>query len=364
MKKSASAMCLTLALTLMFAACGTSSTKTTTPGFVVAADAMNGTNIEVFSINQSSSALTSIASSPFNFGLSGPDGSIVTHPNGKWVYVCDWQSTNVVALSIDNGSGTPTKINSASDTHACDWSGSMAITPAGKYVYTADFNANMTAFSVDSSTGALTVIGSLAAAGVAQTMNMVTATDSYVYGADENNNIYIMKIGSDGSLGAPTVFATTAQHIYAVQVDRSQKFLYAAGTNGAYGFLGYSIASDGSLTSVGSAVTPAGMGAVSQMVFSGDNKFMYAADSSTGVRGFSFSSSTGAITELSGSPFNNSTKVADTVAMDPTGKFLYADDNCVNVYSWVRDSSTGALSGGTSTTTAGQNVCQLTVTWK
>lgn len=364
MKKSAIGMCLTLALTLMFAACGTTSTKTTTPTYVVAADAMNGSNIEVFSINQSSSALTSISGSPYNFSLSGPDGSIVTHPNGKWVYVCDWSSNNVVALAIDNTAGTPTKINSVTDTGACDWSASMAITPAGKYVYTADFNNNVTAFSVDATTGALTVVGSLAAANAGQRMNMVSATDSYVYAADETSNIYVMKIGADGSLGTPSVFATTATNIYSVQVDRSQKFLYVAGSNGGNGFLGYSIASDGSLTSLGSPVTPTGMGSVSQMVFSGDNKFMYAADGSTGARGFSFSSTTGAITELTGSPFNNTSHSSNTVAMDPTGKFLYADDNCSNVYSWVRDASTGVLSGGTLTTTAGQNVCQLTVTWK
>ncbi|HLX82344.1 MAG TPA: beta-propeller fold lactonase family protein [Terriglobales bacterium] len=361
MKKSVVALCFTLALTLMFAACGSGS-KATTPAFVVAANYTSGANIEVFSIDPTSAALTAASGSPYNFGLTGPDGAIVTHPNGKWVYVCDWESTNVVALAVDNTSGAATQTNNAADTGACDWSASMTITPAGKYIYTADFNSNVTAFSVDSTTGALTVIGSPTTA-AGQTMNMITASDSYVYGADEVDNIYIMKIGSDGSLGTPTVFAGT-QRVDSIAVDRSQKFLYTAGSSGTgYGLQGYSIGSDGSLTSLGSQVIPSGATGISQMAFSGDNKFMYAADGSTGIRGFSFSA-TGAITELTGSPFSNTANSANSVAMDPTGKVLVSDNNCSDLYSWTRDTSTGLLSNGALTPTAGHHVCQLTVTWK
>ena len=354
-----------LGVAAMFAfllGCGNSNKSTTTPAFVVAADYSSGNDIEVFSVNQTSSALTAISGSPYNFSLSGPDGSIVTHPNGKWVYVCDWSSTNLVGLSIDKSAGTPTQIGSTvNTTGGCDWTSSMAITPAGKYVYTADYDSNVSAFSVDSSTGALTLIGATTATS-SGTMNMVTATDSYVYGADTSQNIYIMKIGSDGSLGTPTPFATGV-YIDGLQVDRSQKFLYVGGNSGL-GFSGYSIASDGSLTSLGSPVVPTGVGYVDQIVFSGDNKFMYASDESVGVRAFSFNATTGAITELSGSPYATSLSGSDSVALDPTGKFVYADDSCSNVYSWVRDSSAGTLSGGTPTPSAGGEVCQLTVTWK
>ena len=362
MKKSVVALCFALALTLMFAACGSGS-KATTPAFVVAADSGSGSNIEVFSIDPTSAALTAASGSPYNFGLAGPDGAIVTHPNGKWVYVCDWESTNVVALNVDNTSGAATRTNNAADTGACDWSASMTITPAGKYIYTADWNANVTAFSVDSTTGALTAIGSANTASPGQRMNMITASDSYVYGADEVDNIYIMKIGSDGSLGSPTVFAGT-QNVDSIVVDRSQKFLYTAGSSATgYGLQGYSIGSDGSLTSLGSQVSPSGVSAISQMAFSGDNKFMYAADGGSGIRGFSFSAA-GAITELTGSPFNNTAKSANSVALDPSGKVLVSDNDCGDLYSWTRDTSTGLLSNGALTPTAGHSVCQLTVTWK
>ena len=244
----------------------------------------------------------------------------------------------------------------------------MAITPAGKYVYTADNNLNTTAFSVDSTAGGLTKIGSVATANPGQTMFVVTATDNYVYAADHNNVVYILKIGSDGSLGTPTAFTISgAKNIESLQVDRSGKFLYVSGLNAAataYGFFGYSIASDGSLTSVGSPVTPASLQSVGQMVFSGDNKFMYAADSIAGVRGFSFNSSSGAITELSGSPFYTTNKQSNSVALDPTGKFLFADDYCTSIYSWTRDRSTGELSNGTLNATAGKNVCQLAEMFK
>ena len=371
MKKSIIAVSLTMALALVLAACGDSSnstSKTYTPTYVVGVDAIAGNNVEIFSINQSSNALNAINGSPYSFGLTEPDGSIVTHPNGKWVYICDWQSSNLVALSIDQNAGTPTQINSTTDSGACFWTGSLTITPAGKYVYTADNNLNTTAFSVDSTAGGLTKIGSVPTANAGQTMFVVTATDNYVYAADHNNDVYIMKIGSDGSLGAPTAFTISgASHIESLQVDRSGKFLYVSGLNAtaaAYGFFGFSIASDGSLTSVGSPVTPASLQSVGQMVFSGDNKFMYAADSLAGVRGFSFNSSSGVITELAGSPFYTTNKQSNSVALDPTGKFLFADDYCTSIYSWARDSATGELSNGTLNATAGKNICQLTVMFK
>ena len=362
MRRFACSLCVCALLALLVGCGNSKKSASTTPAFVVAADSTGGNDVEVFSVNQTSSALTAISGSPYNFSLAGPDGAIVTHPNGKWVYVCDWSSTSLVALSVDPTAGTPTPIGSTvNTTNGCDWSSSMAITPAGKYVYTADWNTNISAFSVNSSTGALTSIGAVPAT-TTGTMYVVTATDSYVYGADTNKNIYIMKIGSDGSLGTPTTFATGIG-IESLAIDRSQKFLFVGGTSGV-GFAGYSIAADGSLTSLGSPVVPSGVGYIDQMVFSGDNKFMYASDESVGVHAFSFNATTGAIAELSGSPYATSSLDSDSVAMDPTGKFVYADDSCSNVYSWVRDTNAGTLSGGTPTTTAGGNVCQLTVTWK
>jgi 6-phosphogluconolactonase (cycloisomerase 2 family) len=350
------------ALLAFLVGCGNSNKTNTTPGFVVAADSINGNNIEIFSVNQTSSALTAISGSPYNFSLAGPDGSIVTHPNGKWVYVCDWSSTNLIGLSIDQTAGTPTAIGSTvNTTGGCDWSSSMAITPAGKYIYTADDDDNISSFSVNSSTGALTQVGTPAT--VSGSAWVITATDSYVYaGGDGSQNIYIMKINSDGSLGTPTTFAAGVG-TESLAIDRSQKFLVIGGTSGV-GFAGYSINADGSLTSLGSPVVPSGVSWVDQIVFSGDNKFMYASDEGVGVRAFSFNPSTGAIAELAGSPYATSNSGSDSVAMDPTGKFVYADDSCSNVYSWVRDTTAGTLSSGTPTTTAGDAVCQLTVTWK
>jgi len=75
MKRFACSLCVA-ALLAFLVGCGNSNKTNTTPGFVVAADSINGNNIEIFSVNQTSSALTAISGSPYNFSLAGPDRQV------------------------------------------------------------------------------------------------------------------------------------------------------------------------------------------------------------------------------------------------------------------------------------------------
>ncbi len=94
--------------------------------------------------------------------------------------------------------------------------------------------------------------------------------------------------------------------------------------------------------------------------FSPDGKFFYWSDDDDFVHSFSVDATTGAIAELAGSPYQNSSSTyvggSGQVVVDVTGQFVYlADqDQTDGVLSFTRDMATGALTqiGTTSTPTA------------
>ena len=121
-----------LTIAAMLVGCGSSSTTTSsstvthTPKFLVALDYTSGNNVNVFSVNLTTGALTQVSGSPFNVGLAGP-AAIVTHPtNGSWVYVCHGSqahSNEVMALLI-SATGTPsvTTSTTTATSNGCYWS--------------------------------------------------------------------------------------------------------------------------------------------------------------------------------------------------------------------------------------------------
>ncbi len=71
---------------------------------------------------------------------------------------------------------------------------------------------------------------------------------------------------------------------------------------------------------------------------------MYVANHASGnVSGYSINGSTGALTELSGSPFTAGTGPYG-ITIDPSGKYVYvANNGSSNVSAWTYDPNTGAL---------------------
>lgn len=409
-----------LTATVILSSCGDTAplrTQYQTPKFLVAINDDSGPQMELWPVDASTGALgAAVSGSPFDLGVELSDPyAVATHPkHGNWVYVCDWDGvplSKVVAVSL-GADGTPTVLNTAntSTDSGCDYTYGMTITPDGKYLYTADYGStNVSMFSIDQSTGQLTGLGT-AATGLADDADSITATDSFVFVSANNNQIATLAIGTDGTLSCPTAGCATAVEdgavFDAIAVDRSGKFLVAAsegsgsssGANvlsrvsrasrhhaavksarqraglarpavvtGAPTLYGYSIYTDGSLTSAASVDLTNGSW-FGQIAFSMDNKSVFVTDESVGLFAFTYDESTGTPAALTGSPYPTINSDLGAVAVDPSNKFVYANDDWTNPVGWARDATTGALTViGSATeplaTSALGDICGLTVTY-
>jgi 6-phosphogluconolactonase (cycloisomerase 2 family) len=133
---------------------------------------------------------------------------------------------------------------------------------------------------------------------------------------------------------------------FTVTVDPSGRFVYATLITDSNGLVAsYSInASTGALTSTGTANTEVFPGL---FALDPSGRFAYVGNQGTSISAYSIDSSTGVLSEVAGSPF----KLAHTpisLTVDTAGKFLYVprNDTIGNSYIAVLsiDSSTGALS--------------------
>jgi len=126
--------------------------------FAFAANAGDNT-ISVYGLNPSTGALTSVSGSPFPTDL-GPF-SVAVEPTGKFVYVANLGALGVgevSAFSINTSTGILTPVSSL-PFPAGSMSGFAACDPSGKFAYVANYGSTgVSAFQIDPSTGALTPI--------------------------------------------------------------------------------------------------------------------------------------------------------------------------------------------------------------
>ena len=90
--------------------------------------------------------------------------SLAVGPSGRFAYVTNNTSNNVTTFSIDSVTGALTEVGTA--VIAGSAPRSIAVDPAGRFAYVANFDSNdVTTFSIDSVTGALTKVGASVMAG-------------------------------------------------------------------------------------------------------------------------------------------------------------------------------------------------------
>jgi DNA-binding beta-propeller fold protein YncE len=286
-----------------------------------------------YTIDSTSGALTEITglnASPFTVPV--PAGSqpvlpvsVAVDPSGKFAYVANQilfsASGNVTGFTINSTTGALTAIDSSLGNPITTGSFpvSVAVDPKGKFVYVANNGSNnVSGYTINSTTGALTEITGL--------------------------NASPFTAGSQ-----PT----------SVAVDPSGKFVYVAnaGSNTVSGFsIDPSTPSTGALTLLGNfslgnfatnprsvAVDPSG-------------QFVYVANLGTGnVSGFTIASN-GALTLIAGSPFTVPggggprpvRPQPRSVAVDPSGKFVYvASQNKNTVSGFTITPGTGVLTAFT-----------------
>jgi 6-phosphogluconolactonase len=264
-------------------------------------------SVLTYAINPTTGALTSTTGGIIGTGVNGtPElfNSVAFDPSGKFAYAADGGAfpagsfggdSSVSMYTINSTTGALTSIGMIAAGYGPD---SVAVDPAGKFAYVANFGSNdVSMYTIDATTGALASIGTIAA-GTSPVSVAVDPAGKFAYVTNFNSNDVSMYT-IDATTGALASIGTIAAGTdpFSVAVDPAGKFAYVANTTVNN--------TDGSVS-------------------------MYTIDATTGVL-----THTGTIaTELS----------PTSIAIHPSGKFAYVTNsgsNSVSMYSI--DSATGAL---------------------
>lgn len=307
--KMPAALAMGLAALLM-AAVGPAPAAAQASAFAYVAN-FGSNDVSAYTIDAATGALTPIPGSPFAAG-TGPT-SVAVDPAGQFVYVAnrgvtaDSGSISVFAINATSGGLIPA---AGSPFPAGSFPVSVAVDPTGQFLYAANcasFNClgadfgTVSAFTIDSTTGALTPLaGSPFAAGREPRWVTVDPTGQFLYEAN---------LGAGGN------------DVWAFTID--------AATGSLTQVLGSPFAAGSRPSSV--TVDPLGQFVYVVNHF-GDNVSAYTVDPATG-----------ALMPVPGSPFPAGPQ-AGAVVVDPSGSFVYVTNQLSsNVSAYTVDRSTGAL---------------------
>jgi len=275
-----------------------------------------GANVTLLDINTSNGELTVPPTNsalppltpPNIFGAGSTPIAMVVAPNAPRLYVANRDSGDISAYLIDptNGNlggvpGSPFSVQPPaplpSPAPSPQNPQSIAITPQGNFLYTAN-----------------TTQGTISA----------------------------FSVGSDGGLApvtAPIPVGTAGTSPSFIAMHPSGSFLYAADP-AANAVLGFAINSDGTLTAISGSPFPAGSGTVALSIVP-QGSFLYAVNSAGNtISAFSISSS-GGLSPVPGSPFASPGNGPSFVLA--TGSFVYVGDQVTNDIAAFSIGTDGAL---------------------
>ena len=276
-------------------------------------------------------------------------------PAGKYLYAVNNGGTNVSMYTIDVTTGALTSNGtvaaSGTNTQA------VAVDPTGRFAYVVNAgpvpgNGSVNAYSINGS-GQLVSLGSAIAAGTQPTLITIDPLGRFVYvNNTTTNDLSMYSINANGTL---TSIGTQAQiGAGGVAADPSGRFLYA--TTRAQGapakVQAYSINADGTVTA-GTAVN--GSGTMGPVAVDPTGRFVYALDiNNSFIWAYTINQTTGALTAVN-APATGSGPTA--LAVDPQGKFVYTTNSIGTISTFSIDQSSGAVTLVIPTTppTAGNN---------
>ena len=320
--------------------------------------------IWTLAINASSGALTFLKTvrtqgQPWSIALSTGTTPVTYTP--RFAYVSNEHSNDVSAYTINTSTGDLTSIgpNVAAGTTPF----SVTVDPSGRYAYVANFGSpsDVSAYTINASTGALTSIGPNVAAGIGPVSVTVDPSGRFAYVANGDSNdvsAYIIN-ASTGALTSIGPNVAAGNTPFSVTVDPSGRFAYVANFS-ANDVSAYTInASTGALTSIGPNVA-AGNTPFSVTV-DPSGRFAYVANElSKDVSAYTINATTGALTSIGPNVAAGNFPVSVTV--DPSGRFAYvANSGSSDVSAYTINASTGALTSIGPNVAAGNGPISVTV---
>jgi 6-phosphogluconolactonase (cycloisomerase 2 family) len=268
----------------------------------------------------------------------------------KWLYQV--VGLQIQGFSINGGTGALTEITGSPFSLSGTEVSSLATDAAGKFVFVlAANNDQVEVFSVDQTSGALAPVGTFATAGFAGQAT-TDGLDKYLYVTAGNlgGTVDVYTIGSTGIL-SPIAGSPFFISIATLRSEPTGKFLLGVTGNGANNGVG----TDNHVYVFAIDQTSGALSAVSGSPFATTNipanlavhpngtlvyTFNGTVNGPTPVEGFQFDTSSGALSALAGSPFTG--MVATTGFFDQSGAFLFLHPTDTIEVSAV-DATTGAL---------------------
>jgi 6-phosphogluconolactonase len=283
-----------------------------------------------------SGVLTQIAGSPYSVG----DGviSLALHPSGKFLYAANpgagGSPENDISLFTIASDGALTEVfPRTSVAPSASLPKLMIMDPAGAFLYVANaLSNNISVFSIDSGTGALTPLaGSPFSIGVPPLSMQLAPSGNFLF-------VSIPSLSSGSILsysvnsGTPTLvssISTDGPNPNGLAIDPSGTHLYAAnfGSNSISVFNIGTPSSPGALTAVSGAPINGGYTSPVALLLDPQGKFLYVANQgSNNVAAYSINSTTGLPDILTTSTTTGAFATESSpsfLVSDPSGKYLY-----------------------------------------
>jgi 6-phosphogluconolactonase len=305
-----------------------------TLGHLYVSDFLSDT-VEGFSVNSSTGGLTAITGSPFSLGGTPPGaGGLSSFVSaGSYLYATDLNADRVAGFAYNSASGKLTSVPGSPFPAGSTPAQTVQAGLQGQFLYVSNNNdsaGGISAYTIDFNTGALTPIaGSPFPTGTAGSFpgpSAMVVNNNFLYVAlagTVNANNKIVGFAIDTNTGALTTlagspFVTGSDPLYMALAPvtlASQAFLYTA--NVQAGTISAFTADDnsGALTPVSGSPYASGtsIGGVTIAPYTTGNGtlFLYAADpQAQAVRAYTIDGNTGALTSMSGSPFQAGTSPA------------------------------------------------------
>lgn len=254
------------------------------------------------------SKLTNTANSPYSISVGLTPSAMAVTPGGKYVYVGS-VAGGIFGFSVGTD-GSLSMLNSGSALVSGVAPAVIGVDPTGGWLVEVDLGTTTTApiahvFAIDSGSGLLTPQGNPLGLDVGSPNSIVfTPSNGLVYVSLGTGGVDVLTLNASGVLTKLNQFLQPlgAQDAdTGMAVDPAGKYLFIAET-GSKGLRVLSIASTGALTEVSGSPFQTGLGPTAVLVDS-TGGFVYVTNRTDGTISAFTLASTGALTAITGSPF-------------------------------------------------------------
>ena len=298
-----------------------------------------------------------------NFPVGSNPSALMPHTSGDFLYIADFSGNDVTLLDINASNGNlsvPVSLSIVSPVNppnifATDIGPvSLAMSPTSPFLYAVNQTAgNVTGYIVDPGRGSLGVIQATPSSPASPfpivpashpSSVAIAPTGNFLFVANAaEGTIAVFSIGGNGALaqaGLPTSVGTGATPT-SIAVEHSGRFLYV--TDPAHNAIAGFAIQNGALTPISGSPFVAGAAPVG-LGIDPQGALLFAANSgSNNVSAFAIDSKSGALGQVSGSPFPTGGVGPSAVAVDTESSFVYVTDQASHDVAAFAIASNGAL---------------------